>query len=157
MIKTQMAKIYSKWDDLPEYKTHFSAGADLRAFIEGMPEAAGNKVRLQPMQRLLIPTGIWIEIPEGYEGDVRMRSGLSIKEGMGVVNGVGTIDSDYRGEIKVIAINLSDQPITIKHGDRIAQLVVLPYLRLDFDRVNNLWDLDLTERGTGGFGSTGKE
>lgn len=157
MIKTQIAKIYSKWDDLPEYKTHFSAGADLRASIIGMSEAAGDRIMLHPMKRVLIPTGIWVEIPEGYEGDIRMRSGLSIKEGMGVVNGVGTVDSDYRGEIKVIAINFSDQPIVIKHGDRIAQLVVLPYLRLDFDRVNNLWDLALTERGTGGFGSTGKE
>lgn len=157
MTHRAIAKIYSKWDELPQYKTKHAAGADLKAYVEGMNEACGKTLVLQPMQRALIPTGVWVEIPEGYTGDVRMRSGLAIKEGLALVNGVGTIDSDYRGEIGCIVINLSDKPVTIKHGDRIAQLVVLPYMYLDFERANHLWELEDTRRGTGGFGSTGKE
>lgn len=130
---------------LPEYETKGSAGVDLQAYIE-------NTIILKPMERKLVPTGLFIELPEGYEAQVRARSGLAIKHGISLVNGIGTIDSDYRGEIKVILINLGDDDFTINSGDRIAQMVFIKHEQVDFDLVDELKD---TERGAGGFGHTG--
>lgn len=130
---------------LPEYETKGSAGVDLQANVE-------SPVVLKPMERYLVPTGLFIEIPEGYEAQVRARSGLAIKHGISLVNGIGTIDSDYRGEIKVILINLGDKDFTINSGDRIAQMVFIKHEQADFELVEELND---TERGTGGFGHTG--
>lgn len=130
---------------LPEYETKGSAGVDLQAYVE-------NSVVLKPMERALIPTGIFIELPVGYEAQVRARSGLAIKHGISLVNGIGTIDSDYRGEIKVILINLGDKDFTINNGDRIAQMVFIKHEQANFELVEQLED---TERGAGGFGHTG--
>jgi dUTP pyrophosphatase len=130
---------------LPEYETKGSAGVDLQANVD-------SPVVLKPMERYLVPTGLFIEIPEGYEAQVRARSGLAIKHGISLVNGIGTIDSDYRGEIKVILINLGDKDFTINSGDRIAQMVFIKHEQADFELVEVL---DETERGTGGFGHTG--
>jgi len=130
---------------LPEYETKGSAGVDLQAYVE-------NPVVLKPMERALVPTGIFIEIPEGYEAQVRARSGLAIKHGISLVNGIGTIDSDYRGEIKVILINLGDKEFTINSGDRIAQMVFIKHEQADFELTEELND---TKRGAGGFGHTG--
>jgi dUTP pyrophosphatase len=131
---------------LPAYATTGSAGMDLRAAVE-------EPIVLQPRQRHLVPTGIRIALPEGYEAQVRPRSGLAIKHGITVANAPGTIDSDYRGEVKVGLINLSDEAHTIQRGDRIAQMVVAPVTRVAWQPVPSL---DGTERGVGGFGSTGK-
>jgi dUTP pyrophosphatase len=131
--------------NVPEYETKGSAGVDLQAFIE-------NSIILKPMERFLVPTGLFLEIPEGYEAQVRARSGLAIKHGISLVNGIGTIDSDYRGEIKVILINLGDKDFTINNGDRIAQMVFIKHEQIDFELVD---DLNETERGSGGFGHTG--
>lgn len=130
---------------LPEYKTSGSAGMDLKASIDA-------PVVLKPLQRTLIPTGLFLSIPEGYEGQIRARSGLAINHGISLVNGIGTIDSDYRGELKVILINLGSEDFTINSGDRIAQLVVGKYERVEFQLVE---DIDETARGKGGFGHTG--
>ena len=130
---------------LPEYKTFGSAGIDLQADIV-------DAVVLKPLERALIPTGLYLSIPKGYEGQIRGRSGLAIKNGISLANGIGTIDSDYRGEIKVILINLGNEDFIINKGDRIAQLVLTRYERIDFELVD---DLDDTERGSGGFGHTG--
>ena len=130
---------------LPFYSTEHSAGMDLCAFL------SEPKV-LMPMERALIPTGIFVEIPEGYEAQVRPRSGLAIKSGITVLNAPGTIDADYRGEVKVILINLSNEPFTIKNGDRIAQMVIAKYEKIEWKNVLQLSD---TERGVGGFGSSG--
>lgn len=130
---------------LPEYKTSGSAGMDLKASIDA-------PVVLKPLQRTLIPTGLFLSIPEGYEGQIRARSGLAINHGISLVNGIGTIDSDYRGELKVILINLGSEDFTINKGDRIAQLVVAKYERVEFQLVE---DIDETARGKGGFGHTG--
>lgn len=130
---------------LPEYETKGSAGVDLQANVE-------SPVVLKPMERYLVPTGLFIEIPEGYEAQVRARSGLAIKHGISLVNGIGTIDSDYRGEIKVILINLGDKDFTINSGDRIAQMVFIKHEQADFQLVE---ELNETERGAGGFGHTG--
>ncbi len=130
---------------LPEYETKGSAGVDLQAYVE-------NPVVLKPMERALVPTGIFIEIPEGYEAQVRARSGLAIKHGISLVNGIGTIDSDYRGEIKVILINLGEKEFIINSGDRIAQMVFIKHEQADFELTEELND---TERGAGGFGHTG--
>ena len=132
---------------LPAYETKNSAGMDLRAYLPDGP------VILQPMQRALIPTGLYIEIPEGYEGQVRPRSGLAIKFGITVLNTPGTIDEDYRGELKQILINLSDQPFVINNGDRIAQIV---FARCEQAEMVEVEELSETERGVGGFGHTGK-
>ena len=131
--------------NLPAYETKGSAGVDLQAFIE-------NPIILKPMERFLVPTGLFIELPEGYEAQVRARSGLAIKHGISLVNGIGTIDSDYRGEIKVILINLGDKDFTINNGDRIAQMVFIKHEQVEFELVD---DLNETERGSGGFGHTG--
>lgn len=130
---------------LPAYETRGSAGVDLQAYVE-------KPVVLKPMERALVPTGISIELPEGYEAQVRARSGLAIKHGISLVNGIGTIDSDYRGEIKVILINLGDKEFTINSGDRIAQMVFIRHEQADFELVEELGE---TERGAGGFGHTG--
>lgn len=130
---------------LPTYQTRNAAGMDLCAVEE---------VHLQPMERKLVPTGIRMAIPEGYEGQVRPRSGLAFKHGIGMVNAPGTIDSDYRGEIGVLLINLGSEAVTFQKGDRIAQLVVAPVLQAELTIVEQLSD---TDRGAGGFGSTGKK
>ena len=132
---------------LPAYETKNSAGMDLRAYLPDGP------VTLQPMQRALIPTGLYIEIPEGYEGQVRPRSGLAFKHGITVLNTPGTIDADYRGELKQILINLSDEPFVINNGDRIAQIV---FARCEQAEMVEVEALSETERGAGGFGHTGK-
>jgi dUTP pyrophosphatase len=130
---------------LPAYATAGSAGMDLRAAVE-------ESVVLEPGKRCLVPTGLRIALPEGYEAQVRPRSGLAIKQGITVANAPGTIDSDYRGEVKVGLVNLSDRAHTIRRGDRIAQMVVAPVTRVAWQPVASL---DETERGVGGFGSTG--
>ena len=132
---------------LPAYETKNSDGMDLRAYLPEGP------VTLQPMQRALIPTGLYIEIPEGYEGQVRPRSGLAFKHGITVLNTPGTIDADYRGELKQILINLSDEPFVINNGDRIAQIV---FARCEQAEMVEVEELSETERGAGGFGHTGK-
>jgi dUTP pyrophosphatase len=141
-------KIVNKSNNpLPAYETAFSAGMDLRAFLE-------NDIILAPMQRTLVPTGIYISLPESYEAQVRPRSGLAIKSGITVLNTPGTIDSDYRGEVKVILINLSSENFTIKNGDRIAQMIISKHEQVRWETVA---ELDDTERGEGGFGHTGKK
>lgn len=131
---------------LPEYATALSAGMDLRANIDG-------PVVLKPMERRLIPTGLFISLPQGYEAQVRPRSGLAIKKGITVLNSPGTIDADYRGEIGVILINLSCEDFVIEDGERIAQMVVARHEYIDWNAVESL---DETERGAGGFGHSGK-
>lgn len=133
--------------DLPKYETEQAAGMDLQANIE-------TAITLEPFERRLIPTGLSMQIPVGYEVQIRARSGLAIKHGISLVNGIGTIDSDYRGDVGVILINLGDQPFTINPKDRIAQMVVSKYETVDFEVVE---ELDSTDRGTGGFGHTGKK
>lgn len=130
---------------LPKYETAGSAGMDLSAML-------AEPVIIKPLQRVLIPTGIYIELPDGYEAQIRPRSGLAIKKGISVLNSPGTIDSDYRGEIKVILINLSNETIVINTGERIAQMVVAKYEKVQLHEVD---ELDSTDRGTGGFGHTG--
>ena len=132
---------------LPGYETVNSAGMDLRAYL---PD---GELVIKPMQRALVPTGLFMEIPVGYEGQVRPRSGLAIKSGITVLNSPGTIDADYRGEVKVILINLSDADFVIKSGDRIAQLVIAKCEQMNVVEVHTLSE---TERGEGGFGHTGK-
>ena len=131
---------------LPRYQTEGSAGLDLAADIDG------ERV-LQPLERAAIPTGLALEIPPGYEGQVRPRSGLALKHGVTCLNTPGTIDSDYRGEVQVILANLSSAPFTLHRGDRIAQLVIASVTRADVVEVESLDD---TSRGAGGFGSTGR-
>ena len=141
-------KIINKSDNqLPAYETVNSAGMDLRAYLPEGP------VTLKPMQRMLIPTGLFMEIPEGYEGQVRPRSGLAIKNGITVLNTPGTIDADYRGEVKIILINLSDTDFVINSGERVAQIV---FAKCEQMEVVNVETLSETERGAGGFGHTGK-
>lgn len=141
-------KIINKSNNpLPEYATLLSAGMDLRAFIT-------EPVILGVIDRALIPTGLYIEMPEGYEAQVRPRSGLAIKHGVTVINSPGTVDADYRGEICVELVNLSNTPFTVEPGERIAQLVFAKYEKADFVEVE---ELSKTERGTGGIGHTGLE
>ena len=132
---------------LPAYATPQSAGMDLRANIT-------ESITLQPMERRIIPTGLHIALPEGYEAQVRPRSGLAFKHGITVLNSPGTIDADYRGEIGVILVNLSDKTFIVNPGERIAQMVVARYERVEWDEVA---ELDSTDRGEGGFGSTGRK
>ncbi|MBP5663692.1 MAG: dUTP diphosphatase [Bacteroidales bacterium] len=129
----------------PAYATAQSAGMDLRANLEA-------PITLKPMERAMIPTGLFIELPVGYEAQVRPRSGLAAKHGITVLNTPGTIDADYRGEIKVILINLSTEPFEIQHGERIAQMVIAKHETVQWEEVEVLSD---TERGAGGFGSSG--
>lgn len=133
--------------DLPQYETANAVGLDVRA---NTTEA----IRLAPLERALVPTGLYVEIPEGYEIQVRPRSGLAAKYGISVANAPGTIDPDYRGEIKVILVNLSNDVFELKPGERIAQLVVAQFTRIEWECVEQLSD---TERGAGGFGSTGRK
>lgn len=130
---------------LPSYQTALSAGMDLRANLEA-------PVTLKPLQRALLPTGLFIELPEGYEAQIRPRSGLAYKFGISIVNSPGTIDADYRGEIKVLLVNLSDQEFIVEDGERIAQMVVAKHERVEWSEANTLSE---TERGAGGYGSTG--
>ena len=132
---------------LPAYATPLSAGMDLRANLD-------NPIVLKPMERCLVPTGLYIALPEGYEAQVRPRSGLALKKGIGVLNAPGTIDADYRGEIGVILVNLSAEDFTVEDGERIAQMVVARHERVEWDETDSL---DATERGAGGFGHTGRE
>jgi len=134
-------------NELPEYSTVHSAGIDLRADLD-------KDIVLKPMGRVLVPTGLFIELPEGYEAQIRPRSGLAIKYGITVLNTPGTIDSDYRGEIMVIMINLSKEKFVIKNGERICQMVISRHERAEFMEVN---ELSQTVRGEGGFGHTGKD
>lgn len=141
----QVKVINKSNNPLPRYETSGSAGLDLRAAIT-------EPIELKPLERTLIPTGLYIELPVGYEAQIRPRSGLSIKKGLSLVNAPGTIDSDYRGEIKVIMVNLSNEIQTIPVGERIAQMVIARYEQMEWTQVEQLSD---TERGSGGFGSTG--
>ena len=131
---------------LPSYETIGSSGMDLRANLE-------DAVNLHPLQRALIPTGLFIELPVGYEAQVRPRSGLAIKHGITCLNSPGTIDSDYRGELKIILINLSDEVFTIQHGERIAQMIIQPVIKAELQAVEVLNE---SKRGEGGFGHKGK-
>jgi dUTP pyrophosphatase len=130
---------------LPAYETRSSAGMDVRANIS-------EAIVLKSMSRTLIPTGLFLEIPHGYECQVRPRSGLALKRGVSVLNTPGTIDADYRGEVGVILFNMSDEEFTVENGERIAQLVFAPVLQVEWDESESLSE---TERGVGGFGSTG--
>ena len=130
---------------LPQYATIHSAGLDLRADLE-------NSLVLKPLERSLVPTGLYIELPEGFEAQIRPRSGLAAKHGISLINTPGTIDPDYRGEIKVILVNLSDVPFTLEPGERIAQMVIA---RFEHIRWNEVETLSETARGEGGFGHTG--
>ena len=132
---------------LPKYATADSAGMDLRANLD-------EPITLAPMERRLIPTGLHIALPAGYEAQVRPRSGLALKHGIGVLNSPGTIDADYRGEIGVILVNLSQVPFVVQDGERIAQMVIARHETAEWESVETL---DETERGTGGFGHTGKD
>ncbi len=131
---------------LPEYKTEGASGMDLLSSNE-------EDILLRPMERALVPTGLYMEIPEGYEGQVRARSGLAIKHGLTLINSVGTIDSDYRGEIKIPIVNLSTEDYTIQSGERIAQIIIAKYEKVSVVEVDEISE---SGRGTGGFGSTGK-
>jgi deoxyuridine 5''-triphosphate nucleotidohydrolase (dut) len=130
---------------LPSYATLQSAGLDLRASL-------GEPLTLNPMQRAMVPTGLFIELPEGFEAQIRPRSGLAAKHGISIVNAPGTIDADYRGEIRVLLVNLSDEPFVIENGERIAQMIIARYEKAELMEVGSL---DESERGEGGFGSTG--
>ena len=142
-------KLINRSDNpLPAYATALSSGLDLRAYL---PEGS---VTLKPLERRMIPTGLYMELPEGYEAQVRPRSGLAIKHGITVINSPGTIDADYRGEICVLLVNLSDTPFEIRSGERIAQMVIASFVQADLISVTALTE---TERGAGGFGHTGKD
>ncbi|WP_449440100.1 dUTP diphosphatase [Pedobacter steynii] len=131
---------------LPQYETEHAAGMDLRAFIE-------TEITIKPLQRVLIPTGLHIELPVGYEAQIRPRSGLAYKHGISIVNAPGTIDADYRGELKVLLVNLSDTDFVVNDGDRIAQMVIAKHETVSWKPVGELGD---TTRGAGGYGHTGK-
>jgi dUTP pyrophosphatase len=132
-------------NNLPAYETAHAAGMDLRADLDGA-------VTLNPLERKLIPTGLHIELPEGFEAQIRPRSGLAFKYGIGIVNSPGTIDADYRGEIKVLLVNLSNEPFEINTGDRIAQMIVARHEKVNWEEVDILNE---TSRGAGGYGHTG--
>ena len=132
-------------NSLPAYETLHAAGMDLRADLE-------EPILLKPMERKLIPTGLYIELPEGFEAQIRPRSGLAFKYGIGIVNSPGTIDADYRGEIKVLLINFSDQVFEINSGDRIAQMIIARHEKANWEQVE---ELNETTRGVGGYGHTG--
>ena len=134
-------------NELPAYATEGSAGMDLRANLD-------QPVTLQSLERMLIPTGLFLELPNGYEAQVRPRSGLAIKQGITCLNSPGTIDSDYRGELKVILINLSNEPQVLSHGDRIAQMIISSVDKANLILVQ---EINTTQRGEGGFGHTGKK
>ncbi|WEK19727.1 MAG: dUTP diphosphatase [Candidatus Pedobacter colombiensis] len=131
---------------LPQYETAHAAGMDMRAFIE-------TEITIKPLQRVLVPTGLYIELPVGFEAQIRPRSGLAYKHGISIVNSPGTIDADYRGEIKVLLVNLSDTDFVVNNGDRIAQMVIAKHETIVWNAVEELSD---TARGAGGYGHTGK-
>ena len=147
-IKLQLLAHFDRQFPLPSYQTPGAAGADIRAML------GGQELVLRPGERVLVPTGLVMEIPPGFEVQVRPRSGLSYKTGLMVLNAPGTIDSDYRGEVKIILGNLGQNPEVIKHGERIAQLVVAACCQACFSEQA---DLSVTERGAGGFGHTGQQ
>ena len=131
--------------ELPQYATELSAGLDLRANID-------SPIELKPLERTLVPTGLFIELQKGYEAQIRPRSGLAFKNGITVLNSPGTIDADYRGEIKVLLVNLSNTPFMINDGERVAQMVIAKHEQIIWEQTSSL---DETERGAGGFGHTG--
>ena len=133
--------------DLPSYQTTSSAGMDLRANIS-------EKIEVKPLERVLVPTGLFMELPVGFEAQIRPRSGLAFKHGLTVLNSPGTIDADYRGEIKVLLVNLSHEAFSIENGERVAQMVIAKHEQINWESVEILEDSD---RGAGGFGSTGKK
>ena len=145
-MKIKIQVVNRSKHDLPAYATELSAGMDLRANID-------EPITLNPLQRVLVPTGIFIALPPNYEAQIRPRSGLALKHGITVLNSPGTIDADYRGELKIILINLSQEPFVINDGERIAQLIIGSCEQASFEKVEVL---DETERGVGGFGHTGK-
>lgn len=145
MIKINIKVVAKEGAKLPLYKTSGAAGADICALLE-------KPLVIESGKSAMVPTGLFFEIPQGYEVQIRPRSGLAAKKGVTVLNTPGTIDSDYRGEINVILINLGDKPFTVNSGDRIAQMLVAPVIQADFSIVSSLEE---TERGAGGFGSTG--
>lgn len=130
---------------LPSYESQYAAGMDIRAALD-------DPIKLAPGKRQLIPTGLKMALPEGYEAQIRPRSGLAYRNGITMLNTPGTIDADYRGEVKVLAVNLGDEPFVINHGDRVAQMVIAPVTQAEVEEVE---DLSETERAEGGFGSTG--
>lgn len=132
---------------LPEYATPYSAGVDLRANIE-------NPITLKPLERTMVPTGLYLELPQSYEAQIRPRSGLAAKHGLTVLNSPGTIDADYRGEIRVILVNLSNDNFVINNGERICQMVIAQHAQVVWEEVDSISE---TERGDGGFGHTGKK
>ncbi|NDV79277.1 dUTP diphosphatase [Dysgonomonas sp. 511] len=132
---------------LPEYATPYSAGVDLRANIT-------ESITLKPLERTLVPTGLYLELPQGYEAQIRPRSGLAFKHGLTVLNSPGTIDADYRGEIRVILVNLSNEEFVINDGERICQMVIATHAQVSWEEVDAINE---TERGAGGFGHTGKQ
>lgn len=138
-------RMISKSGRIPEYKTEGASGMDLKAYLS-------QPVTLHPMERMLVPTGLYMELPPGYEAQARARSGLAIKHGIGLVNGIGTIDSDYRGELCIPLINWGSEDFVINDGDRIAQLVIARYEKVEVELTDSLEE---TERGEGGFGHTG--
>jgi dUTP pyrophosphatase len=141
----QVKVINKSKNELPAYQTISSAGLDLRADLE-------EPINLKPMQRILVPTGLFMELPEGYEAQIRPRSGLAFKHGITVLNSPGTIDADYRGEIKILLVNLSDESFLIASGERVAQMIIAKHEQIDWELVESLED---SERSAGGFGSTG--
>ena len=150
-MENRICKVFNKSANaLPAYESQFASGMDLRANLEG-------SVVLQPGERKLIPTGLFIEVPEDCEAQVRPRSGLAMKHGITVLNSPGTIDADYRGEVKVLLINLSQEPFEIQSGERIAQMVVSRFQQVQWQEVDSLEGLSQTERGAGGFGHSGKK
>lgn len=132
---------------LPHYQTDGAAGMDLRASLT-------ESITLKPLERVLVSTGLFIELPQGLEAQIRPRSGLAFKHGLTVLNSPGTIDADYRGELKVLLVNLSNEPFVVQNGERIAQLIIATYVRANWEEVK---ELSVTERNEGGFGSTGKQ
>lgn len=145
LVMIQVRLVNKSSHPVPEYQTLGSAGMDIRVWLQ-------EPVTLQPLERRLMPTGLYIALPQGYEAQIRPRSGLSIKRGLTLVNTPGTIDSDYRGEIMVPLINLSAEPQTINDGERIAQMVIARYEQIGWELVT---ELDITDRGDGGFGHSG--
>ena len=145
-MKIQFKKLPHAEDlPLPSYESEFAAGMDIRAALE-------NPIILQPGERQLIPSGLKMAMPQGYEAQIRPRSGLAYRHGITMLNTPGTIDADYRGELKMLAVNLGDEKFNVNHGDRIAQMVIAPVIQAE---INEVEALSATERGDGGFGSTG--
>lgn len=146
-----ICKIYnSSINEMPSYASEKSAGIDLRANIS-------ERITIKPLERRLIPTGLFMELPHDCEAQIRPRSGLALKHGITVLNSPGTIDADYRGEIQVLLINLSDKPFDVENGDRIAQMIIAKYTKADIVEVSEYSELSETERGAGGFGHSGRK